>query len=118
MFIRRFEVLAGNKTCEETYRKRHIDIEYILHIWRLSIMSVWFWLRWRYGIAFRIDEKNSVGQNWKNRIPYQSRNNTFFRKHRINVLANTNEWILQDMNYYITSYSDFHDDDTKPRMFE
>ena len=22
------------------------------------------------------------------------------------------------MNYYITSYSDFHDDDTKPRMFE
>ena len=52
------------------------------------------------------------------RIPYQSRNNTFFRKHRINVLANTNEWILQDMNYYITSYSDFHDDDTKPRMFE
>ena len=27
MFIRRFEVLAGNKTCEETYRKRHIDIE-------------------------------------------------------------------------------------------
>ena len=29
MFIRRFEVLAGNKTCEETYRKRHIDIEYI-----------------------------------------------------------------------------------------
>lgn len=32
MFIRRFEVLAGNKTCEETYRKRYIDIEYILHI--------------------------------------------------------------------------------------
>ena len=32
MFIRRFEVLAGNKTCEETYRKRHIDIEYITYM--------------------------------------------------------------------------------------
>lgn len=32
MFIRRFEVLAGNKTCEETYRKRHIDIEWNYYV--------------------------------------------------------------------------------------